>query len=426
VKKFKKIFAALTIFYFSLLLVSFSVPLYRKIAPVAIMLFFLAWCAYIIAERKKIHFKFNYTSLFSVLLYAVIAISLLYTTDIKAGLFDLEVKFSLLFFPVLMSFTNDFISEKKRFNNVLSAFVLGTFTITIVCLIIAFYRCFTIFFTVDFFTYTYLASFHHPTYFAMFINLSVTVLLSRLIERWRELNLKKKTGISVLIIYFISFILMLNSKAGILVLFLNFIGIIFYYTLIRKKIYVFVLLIAAVSACSFLVVRMVPFVNYRFQEMSSSLNNIKAINKNPDNDSEQRLLIWKYSLQIISDTWPTGVGAGDVRPSLNKTYLDNGFARGFEKNLNCHNQFLQIFVSTGIIGFLLLILLLGSMLIISIKNRNIVLFSFFIIITGNMLTESILETQAGTVFFGFFVAFLVNFQSGFIGKVHRSECSPQK
>jgi len=405
-----KIVSVTGIVYFSLLMLAFSVPLYKKIVPYFIALFFLSWCAYMIVERKHIHVEFKIPRLFSVLLYLTIAVSLLYTTNIKAGFFDLEVKLSLLFFPLIMSFSGDVIAERKRFDNVLSAFVAGTFAITIICLAIAFYRCFTIFFTLDFFTYTYLASFHHPTYFAMFLNLAVAVLIYRIIERWHDIKPVIKAGMFLLVFYFVVFILLLNSKAGILALFLNIMGIIFYYTLIRKKVYVFLVLLTVLVTCSFLVIRLVPFVYQRFEEMKTSIKNYNTISLTTENDSEQRILIWRYSSEIIGDTWATGVGAGDVTSSLNKVYLEHGFIHGEEKNLNCHNQFLQTFVSTGIAGFLFLILLLASLLIIALKNRNVILFSFFIIITSTMLSESILETQAGTVFFGFFLSFLVNFR----------------
>jgi len=403
-----KIVSVTEIVYFSMLLLAFSVPLYKKIVPYFIALFFLTWCAYMIIQRKHLHFEFKIPRLFSVLLYLMVAISLVNTTNIKAGLFDLEVKLSLLFFTLLMSFSGDILSGRKRVDTILSAFVAGVFSITVICLAIAFYRCVTIFFTLDFFTYTYLASFHHPTYFAMFLNLAVAVLAYRIIERWHEIKPLIKTGMFLLAFYFIVFILLLNSKAGILALFLNILGMIFYYTLVRKKVYVFLVLLTLLITCSFLLIRLVPFVNYRFEEMKASIKNYHAINVATENDSEQRILIWRYSSEIIADTWATGVGAGDVTSSLDKAYVDHGFLRGAEKHLNCHNQFLQTFVSTGIAGFLFLILLLASLLIIALKNRNVVLLSFFIIITSTMLTESILETQAGTVFFGFFLSLLAS------------------
>lgn len=394
------------IFYISALLLAFTIPLYKRIVPFSIILFIVTGIVYVIFSWRKIKFSIGYPSLFSIILYCVYVISMLYTTNFNKGHFDLEVKLSLLIFPLLLSLKGNYLNQKDRFNNILLAFVLGTFTITLVCYLIAIYRSYTIFFTHDFFTYTYLANFHHPTYFAMFIDLSISILICRLIEQWYSSKRLTKYGFISLILYFIVFVFLLNSKAGIIIMLLMLMTIFSIYTFRRKKLWIVLLILFGFIMSSFITIRFVPYINSRFVEMTNSLKNIDNINQNTLNDSEQRILIWRYSADVIANKWSMGVGAGDVTSSLNKVYLENGFNYGAEKNLNCHNQFLQTFVATGISGIIILLLMLASILILAIKKRSVVLLSFFIIVTLNMFAESTLEVQAGTIFFGFFIAFL--------------------
>jgi O-antigen ligase len=393
------------------ILLAFFLPSYKKIVPMFIMLFIVSWIIYLVANRRQIKFSVKLPWILSAALYAIYAISMVYTTNVGSGLFDLEVKLSLLVFPLILTFTSDALFTKDKFNNILYAFVAGTFATTLVCISVAFYRCFTIFFTLDFFRYTYLANFLHPTYLSMFVNLSIAIVISKLIEHWLSIGLIKKISAILLALFFITLIFLLDSKAGIIVLPICIVAVISISAFKKVKTKPLIVSLISIVVCCFLIIRFVPYLNERFSQMDSSIKNFNGIKVDTDNDSEQRILIWRYSAKIISETWPIGVGAGDVNLKLHEKYGANGFTHGIQKNLNCHNQFLQTFVAIGIFGFFVMLILLGSLLVIAVKRKNVVLLSFLIIIVVNMLAESILEVQAGTVFFGFFAAFLTNMPS---------------
>ena len=61
----------------------------------------------------------------------------------------------------------------------------------------------------------------------------------------------------------------------------------------------------------------------------------------------------------------------------------------------------------GIIGLFILLLMFIIPFIDAIKQKNIVLQTFLILMFLNFLFESMLNTQAGTIFFGFFYSILV-------------------
>jgi O-antigen ligase len=96
------------------------------------------------------------------------------------------------------------------------------------------------------------------------------------------------------------------------------------------------------------------------------------------------------------------VGIGDIHDELNKEYSKNNFQFGIGKNFNPHNQYLHTGVSLGVIGILVLLLMLVFPFVYSMKHQEWIYALFILIIFLNSMTESILERQAGILFFSFF------------------------
>jgi O-antigen ligase len=96
-----------------------------------------------------------------------------------------------------------------------------------------------------------------------------------------------------------------------------------------------------------------------------------------------------------------GVGTGDLKEELVKKYEAYHYDYGIRTRLSPHNQFLHTAVILGIFGVLSLALLLGSAFMLAWKNRDWVYLLFVFLVFLNCMTESILERQAGILFFGF-------------------------
>ena len=134
---------------------------------------------------------------------------------------------------------------------------------------------------------------------------------------------------------------------------------------------------------------------------------IKTLFTNGDNaENDQstalRIAIWHSASIVISENWLTGTGTGDVKDELRKEYNNEKIVVAIKENLNAHNQFLQTFAALGIIGFLTLCTTLCIPLLQSWKMGNYLFVSFFLILIANFCVESMLETQAGVVFYAFF------------------------
>ncbi len=121
----------------------------------------------------------------------------------------------------------------------------------------------------------------------------------------------------------------------------------------------------------------------------------------------QRLEFWKASIGIIKENFWFGVGTGDIEQAFEKQYEEHQSYLAPEWRHRAHNQYLAIFVSFGIIGFIWFIF---SLFYPAINNQNLhdyLYFVFFSILLLSMFYEDTLETQAGATFYAFLNSLLL-------------------
>jgi O-antigen ligase len=153
-----------------------------------------------------------------------------------------------------------------------------------------------------------------------------------------------------------------------------------------------VLLIASAQ-----VLMRIPGIKERFQEFSESTAWKGDFSPG---STGMRLAIWKEGWQLAQEApfWGYGTGAGKAR--LVERYGEKGWAEMAERKLNAHNQFLQVFLNTGYPGLLLLLLMLGNLGRRHFALNRIWGTVFVLVLVLNLMVECMLETQAGTMFFG--------------------------
>ena len=82
-------------------------------------------------------------------------------------------------------------------------------------------------------------------------------------------------------------------------------------------------------------------------------------------------------------------------------FQGNDEVEGYQKK-NFHNQYIQVFAELGVVGFLILLLILGLNLKNALKNKDFIHIAFAILMISLFLTESFLWRQRGVVFFTLF------------------------
>ena len=374
--------------YYLFLLLAFIIPLERKLIPPIIILLFVSSLI-----NGSFKFKEKKGILALAFLYVTYVVGLIYSTNLKYGLFDLEVKLSLLLFPLVFFVSK--IEMKKVADNILNSFIDGCFVASMLSLISAAIQYY-LYGNINSFFYGELALYGHSSYMAIFLCFSSALIYIRNIKQNNAIKFPLKDlfllGLFSIMIFF------LVSKTGIISILLihfTFIG----YLIIKNKLFLKgTIVLVLISTLLFTGYKVFPEVNNRFNEMfsvvfseSTELNSTSSI----------RAEIWKTSINILMQH-PFGVGTGDVKDVLVENYMDSGLDYAAEKELNAHNQFLQIALATGILGLLVLLLMIFYPLYYAIKNKHIIYIVFLCLMTINFLTEAMLETLAGVVFFAFF------------------------
>lgn len=170
----------------------------------------------------------------------------------------------------------------------------------------------------------------------------------------------------------------------------------------NKKISVLILILVMIGFISMIVLH--PRLQ-RTQEIASSGEKIPIYEQLFEMSG--RGDIWMVSLELIRDQPILGVGIGDVNDALSEKYKERDMLDEAGRNLNCHNQFIEIWLSTGLLGFIWLIIILIYPLLKVNSDQKYLYGSFLIICLIGFLFESVLSRVWGVAFFSIFFSLLI-------------------
>jgi len=371
-----------------LVLVAFFLP-FKFLVNIFIVAIFVLWL--FSNPFKKLFTKTKNTKLFLAIFifYLLHLTALLYTQNISEGLFSLEIKISMLIFPLLF-YTEQFTEKQIQF--FLKSFIVGTICCCLLCLLRVIFLYLTKGETN--FYYEVLAWFQHPAYLTMYITFCcVTLLLN---------NIFSKPFTYISIVFFTFFTLLLSSKAGIVIHFTILVFCIASLFLKRKN-YLKILGITFLGLLAFCIgLFFIPEVHERFNGAFVSLKT-NNLDKNSTESTTVRRMIWNEAAQIIKQNLLLGVSPGDANDALYESYKQNGLTGAYAKKLNAHSQYFQTGVGLGLMG---LLSLLALFIVPLLENRKKIVLFFVLITVLNFFTESMLQTMAGCIFLGYFYSII--------------------
>lgn len=152
--------------------------------------------------------------------------------------------------------------------------------------------------------------------------------------------------------------------------------------------------------------------NYKFLVQNTYLTRVQQTlwevssflkGANPNGHSlTMRFEFWKAAINLIKENPLFGVGVGDVNIKMKEQYVKMNSPLDSKWRLRAHNQYLSIGVASGVLGMCFFVIVLIFPFFVNIRSHRFFYIVFFIISIISMLSEDLLETQAGVTFFMFF------------------------
>lgn len=331
------------------------------------------------------------------------AVGYFFSYNKSDALTAIEIKLSFLAFPILI-FASDY--NEMQIKKIVISFVSGCILVSVMCV----FRAFYLYLFQDFnaFFYSEFTYFMHPSYFAMYLifaQLIVMLFYPKWLSHLSHLNVK----IGFISVIFLVTIFLCSSKMGLITAFLLLPTTLFI-ILFNKgyKKMIIGLLLSLVFGIS-IAYKLLPTPFERLKVAFKVTASAETIDKTDAESTAVRILIWKESIKLIKENFWFGTTAGDTNDKLVQAYENQGLTGALKKKLNAHNQFLQTFIGTGIIGFFLLLVMTIGVFIYGLVKKNYILSLFSLLITFNFLVESMLQAQAGFIFFVFFLCLLLKY-----------------
>ncbi|MFY9311341.1 MAG: O-antigen ligase family protein [Bacteroidia bacterium] len=399
---------------FALVFLLISLPLSEFSTRVAIILMVLAWV--LNKSYRNLLWLLNYKAIALITFYLMYVIGMLYTEDKQNGCFQLEQKFSLLIFPLLLS-TSPKINS-RFIERAFMCFVGSCVVATLFCLFqglrMNYLNNHFEAIQMEILTNQILAGYigMHATYFSIYLLFAIFILLNYLTAYKR--STLKRIIVLFIISYLSYFILLLAARMVILAFFLICAGA-FLMSLYKKRMKLKLIVIIVLPVfCVAGIALQTDYLKKRFQEVYT-FNMSDLIGSNSENGVTQRIFLWQNAIEVIKKSPIIGSGTGDVNIEMDRQYKKllsenanypqsvvaaiNSFA---ETNLNAHNQFIQVMMALGIFGLVILLVSIIIPVKFAFQKQQYLFLAFLALFFFSSFTECLLDRQSGVVFYAFF------------------------
>jgi O-antigen ligase len=258
--------------------------------------------------------------------------------------------------------------------------------------------------------YSELSGNFHTSYVALYACWAVALLA----EMW-QMKSDKNWYYWLATAFLLFFVVLLASKAGFLAAILTVCLVAIY--LFKNKFTSIRYWLFTLSAALVLLLGSIysPSLNQRLAAAGASV----ALNNENDNPITQsdttsvsqgstnlRLAAMEAGFNYFIKN-PFGAGTGDLDLAMAEEYKFMNQKEAGEKQLNPHNQYLSTAVALGWPGFLLILAIVFYPAWIFFKRKKLIWLILPLITAFNLLFESMLEQQAGIVFFIFWSILLL-------------------
>lgn len=411
-----------------LLLMLLVLPLGHAVNSISVGIFVFA----AILSSKKTEIKAEFVFILPIVLFILMALSLIWTLDTSETLKALGKVVPIIAIPIAFILMPRFSESSKQ--NFLKYYSYGISISSLLFLIKAVLRYFISGNSEVFFYHELVTKEVNAIHVSVFVAIAFFYFL----------NLKSKSWVARICMLILSiFILLLSSKNIIIVFVLLTIGH-EVYNLIRnkKKNFILLLIIPVVITVAFFSSNIAErfLIEFQSNEKAATVNEnfnqgqvlnvsvAEAWNTDKFNDNQYfpGTAFRVYQVRVFTELLQeepiffTGYGLNATDAKIlakareHSIFMGNETHEGYHDK-NFHNQYVQFFAELGVFGFLIIVAMLGITFYTALQRNDFVHLCFAVLMISLFLTESFLARQRGIIFFTAFYCF---FNSGFFSNKH--------
>lgn len=356
-------------------------------------------------RRKAISVKLTWRNpaIWLVLFYLMYVVGLSYSSDMNYGWSDIGMKASLVIIPFyFLLFTINLDWKKLR-----TFFLFGAFVSIAVNVSLYFYYAETLqHIGFYYFKGEQLSHIMHRGYWAVYLAIAYYfVIYNLIIPSQRKMNVVF-SFIQAFILFV--FVALSGSKMGLIMVGLVTIwGIIQGIKRVKSK-WIFLGAMGCVLIIGVGAFKTDSSLTHRFKKMlTETVKPIQKMDKIHPTSTSARRMTWDASISLIKENFWWGVGTGDVKNVLIQRDQEKGYVGIAKERLNSHNQLLNTQLAIGILGSLFLLLAFGVNFLKNKPNDDSNLrIGIALLLFLAILTESMLETQAGIIPYAFLLCLM--------------------
>jgi O-antigen ligase len=155
------------------------------------------------------------------------------------------------------------------------------------------------------------------------------------------------------------------------------------------------------------------YTQYQFDNHNREHHYNMELTPDQWNGANLRLALWACGAEVARKYWLFGAQLGDKQDQLVEAYRSKKFDYAVKTKKNMHNNYIDVFCTFGIIGFI--VFLLGYVILPmqkAIRSRSLLGGLMIGFLAISMFSETYMDRSMGCLLLGFFLSFISAWRTG--------------